>query len=76
MARHYHAYRQWRRPDFSKMLNKEDKARMEYNKDMAFRSFVLTWNTDVPELLGWSLADFYDAYKNNGRQLTLALDLQ
>ena len=49
---------------------------MEYNKDMAFRSFVLTWNTDVPELLGWSLADFYDAYKNNGRQLTLALDLQ
>ena len=75
MARHYHAYRQWRRPDFSKLLNKEDKARMEYNKDMAFRSFVLTWNTDVPELLGWSLADFYEAYKNNGHQLSLALDL-
>ena len=75
MARHYHAYRQWRKPDFSKMLNKEDKARMEYNKDMAFRSFVLTWNTDVPELLGWSLADFYKAYKNNGYQLTLALNL-
>lgn len=48
---------------------------MEYNKDMAFRSFVLTWNTDVPELLGWSLADFYEAYKNNGYQLSLALDL-
>lgn len=75
MARHYHAYRQRREPDFSKLLNKEDKARMEYNKDMAFRSFVLTWNTDVPELLGWSLADFYEAYKNNGYQLRLALDL-
>jgi hypothetical protein len=49
---------------------------MEYNRNMDFRSFVLNWNADMPELLGWSLADFYKAYKNNGYQLTLAFNLQ
>jgi hypothetical protein len=49
---------------------------MEYNRNMDFRSFVQNWNADVAELLGWSLLDFYKAYKNNGYQLSLALNLQ
>ena len=77
MARYYHAYLQKRRPrpNHAKLFNEEDKARMEYNRNMDFRSFVLNWNTDVPELMAWSLLDFHKAYKNNGLQLTLALDL-
>ena len=37
---------------------------MAYNRDMEFREFVLNWDKDNPELLAWSLADFYDVYKN------------
>lgn len=78
MSRYYHTFPHQRKckPDYAKLFNEEEKIKMEYNKDMAFRSFVQNWNADVPELLGWSLADFYKAYKNNGYQLTLALNLQ
>ena len=53
--------------------NKEDKAQMAYNRDMAFRRFVSEWNADVPELMAWSLADFYKAYLSGGAQLSLTL---
>lgn len=52
--------------------NEEDKARLAYNKDMAFRKFVNEWNTDIPELLSWSLVDFYRAY-NDGKSYQPAL---
>ena len=70
MNRYYHTYPQRRkpRPNYAKLFNEEDKA--------DFRSFVQNWNADVPELLNWTILDFYKAYKNNGYQLTLALDLQ
>jgi hypothetical protein len=78
MSRYYHTFphQYKRKPDYSKLFNGEDKAKMEYNRNMDFRSFVQNWNTDMPELLAWSLLDFYKAYKNNGFQLTLALNLQ
>ena len=78
MSRYCHTFPYQRKckPDYSKLFNEEDKAKMEYNRNMDFRSFVLNWNADMPELLGWSLLDFYKAYKNNGYQLTLAFNLQ
>lgn len=78
MSRYYHAYPKKRRPhsNYAKLFNDEDKAKMEYNRNMDFRSFVQNWNADIPELLAWSLLDFYKACKNNGLQLTLALNLQ
>ena len=78
MSRYYHTYPHKRRPrpNYAKLFNEEDKAKMEYNRNIDFRSFVQNWNIDMPELLNWSLLDFYKAYKNNGYQLTLALDLQ
>ena len=58
-------YYQTAKPNYSKLFsNKEDEARMAYNRDMEFRDFVLNWDKDNPELLAWSLADFYDVYKN------------
>ena len=45
---------------------------MQYNRDMVFRKFVAEWNADVPELMGWSLDDFYKAYQQNGVQLAFS----
>ena len=42
--------------------NDDDKAQMLYNRDMCFRDFVLNWDNGNPNLLGWTLADFYRAY--------------
>jgi hypothetical protein len=54
------------------LFNEEDKAKMQYNKDMKFRKFVNEWQADAPELMGWSLLDFYRAYQNNGVQLAFS----
>ena len=74
MSRYFHtfpkAYK--RKPDYSKLFNEEDKAKMQYNKDMKFRQFVSEWQADAPELMGWSLLDFYRAYQNNGVQLAFS----
>lgn len=72
--RYFHTYPQIRKrkPDYSKLFNEEDKAKLEFNKNMEFRKFVLTWNSDAAELLGWSLSDFYRAYQKNGVQLVLS----
>ena len=72
--RYIHAYPQNRKkkPDYSELFNEEDKAKMEYNRDMTFRRFVNEWNCDAPELMGWSLLDFYRAYKKNYVQLALS----
>ena len=52
----------------------DDFAKMKYNKDMGFRRFVHEWNADIPELMGWSLADFYLAYQTGGvAQLKLGI---
>ena len=52
----------------------DDFARMQYNKNMSFRNFVHEWNADAPELLDWSLADFYLAYQSGGvAQLKLSM---
>jgi hypothetical protein len=58
--------------NFAKLISESDKAKLEFNKNMEFRKFVLTWNSDAVELLGWSLSDFYRAYQKNGVQLVLS----
>jgi hypothetical protein len=75
MARYYHTFPHHRKPKqrFSALFNnEEDKAKLAYNKDMAFRQFVQTFDIDNPELLGWSMVDFYRKYKSTGYQLTIA----
>lgn len=47
-------------------------ARLVYNRDVRFRQFVLSWNADAPELLAWTLSDFYEVYQSGG---TLQLKL-
>ena len=62
--------------NYSPLFNfADDFAMMRYNKDMAFRKFVHEWHADEPELLGWTLTDFYLAYQSGGvfqLKLTLA----
>lgn len=74
MARYARAYPQVRkkRIDYSVLFTCEDRAKLEYNKNTAFRKFVKEWNADDEQLLGWSLADFYTAFVRGGHQLTLA----
>lgn len=74
MSRYFHTFPKTykRKSDYSKLFNEEDKAKMQYNKDMKFRKFVSEWQADAPELMGWSLLDFYRAYQNNGVQLAFS----
>lgn len=74
MSRYYHTLPKTykRKPNYSKLFNEEDKAKMQYNNDMKFRQFVSEWQCDAPELLGWSLLDFYRAYQKNGVQLAFS----
>lgn len=59
-----------RKENFAKLFdNPTDKAQMAYNRDMAFRDFVLNWDKDNPEMLGWTLADFHRVYTS--KQLSL-----
>ena len=51
--------------------NDEDKAKLAYNKDMEFRRFVQCYDIDNPTLFGWTLADFFKAYKKSGWQMSL-----
>lgn len=71
MARYIHTFP--KRHQYSKLFNTEDKAIMEYKRNMAFRNFVNNWNTDVSEMMGWSITQFYNAYQKGNVQLTLAL---
>ena len=59
--------------NYAPLFNSEDFARMQYNKNTAFRRFVEEWNADLPELLGWTLTDFYLAFQTGCAQLTLGL---
>lgn len=74
MSKYFHtfprAYK--KRPSYTALFTEEDKAKMEYNKNMSFRKFVAEWNADAPELLGWSLLDFYNAFKKGGVQLAFS----
>ena len=54
------------RPNFRVLLTDAEKAKLLYNRDMAFRRFVDEWNADIPELLAWTLSDFYHAYQRGG----------
>lgn len=74
--RRYYRYRSWtsthkHRRGYFKLVNEDDTARLAYNKDMAFRTFVYEWHADMPELLSWSLKDFYRAYKRKSYQLRI-----
>lgn len=69
---HTYPHNRKKKPDYSILFNEEDKAKIEYNKNMSFRKFVAEWNADVPELMGWSLLDFYRAYQKNGVQLAFS----
>ena len=69
MARYQHTFPAKRKQRYERLFNFEDKARLTYNKDMRFRQFVNEWNADEPDLMGWTLLDFYTAYVRGGRQL-------
>ena len=74
MARYLHTFPMVprKRHQYTKLFNREDKAIMEYKRNMAFRSFVNDWNNNVPEMMGWSITQFYDAYQKGNVQLTLS----
>ena len=62
------------RRGYFRLFSEKETAKYTYNTDMAFRMFVNEWNKDAPELLSWSLVDFYRAYKNGkSYQPTLSL---
>ena len=74
MSRYLHQFPKVRKQRYSALFSDPQvKAKAEYNKDMAFRTFVIEWNKDAPELFSWSLADFYSAYRKGGYQLKLSL---
>jgi hypothetical protein len=74
MSRYFHSFPRAykKRPNYTALFTEEDKAKMEYNKNMSFRRFVAEWNADAPELLGWSLLDFYKAFKKGGVQIAFS----
>ena len=73
MAKYQHHFPvRSKRPKYKHLFTEADKAKMAYNNDMSFRRFVKEWNKNEPELMGWSLADFYKAYLTGGYQLTIA----
>ena len=54
-----------KREDYSKLFNDEDKGKLLYARDAKFRDFVLNWDKDNPNLLGWTFEDFYRRYMTN-----------
>ena len=65
MARYFHSYPHLpKKHNYSKLFNDEDKAKLMYNRDMAFRSFV----DSAPNM---SLANLYTIYKGGAVQLQL-----
>ena len=60
-----------KRHNYSTLFGEEERAKMAYNRDTAFRKFVAEWNIDAPELIGWSLVQFYNAYKCGAVQLSI-----
>ena len=61
-----------KRINYSVLFTFEDKAKMEYNRNMKFRKFVAEWHKDEPELMGWTLLDFYTAFVRGGYQLKIS----
>ena len=51
-----------KKEDFSKLVNDDDKGKLLYARDSRFRDFVLNWDKDNPNLLGWTMGDFYRRY--------------
>ena len=50
------------KPNYSKLINDNDKAKLLLARDKDFKDFVENWDKDNPNLLGWTLGDFYTAY--------------
>lgn len=70
----YLPYKYKHRRGYFRLFTETETAKSAYNTDMAFRKFVNEWNKDAPELLSWTLTDFYHAYKN-GKAYQLSLSL-
>ena len=54
-----------KKEDYAKLFNNEDKGKLLYARDKNFRYFVMEWDKDNPNLLGWTIGQFYSAYVNN-----------
>lgn len=72
MARYQHIFPAPRKQRYARLFTAEDKAKITYNKDMRFRRFVNEWHDGEPELMGWTLTDFYTAYVRGGYQMIIA----
>lgn len=48
--------------NYSKLISTDDKAKLLLARDKDFKDFVENWDKDNPNLLGWTLGDFYTAY--------------
>ena len=70
---HYLFPKKTKHYDFGKLITDADKARLLYNRDADFRLFVNEWNADVPQLLAWTLTDFYHAWQMGEKNLQLCL---
>jgi len=54
-----------KREDYSKLINDDDKGKLLYVRSAEFRNFVDNWDVDNPNLLGWTLGDFYRRFTAN-----------
>ena len=50
------------KPNYSKLISNDDKAKLLLARDKDFKDFVENWDKDNPNLLGWTLGDFYTTY--------------
>lgn len=54
-----------KRPNYSKLISSEERAKFAYNTNMVFRSYVDKMNTGLP------LATMYSAFLSGGLQLRI-----
>lgn len=52
----------FKKPNYSKLIDTNDKGKMLLARDRNFKDFVENWDKGNPNLLGWAIGDFYTAY--------------
>lgn len=51
-----------KKENYAKLFNDDDKGKLLFARDGKFRDFVNNWDKDNPNLLGWTIGDFYNAF--------------
>lgn len=58
-----------KKENYAKLFNDDDKGKLLFARDGKFRDFVNNWDKDNPNLLGWTIGQFYSAYMCNEPKL-------